>query len=110
MNYANFGLDLLNSVANAAVEGKKLDLASKGLQLKNRALDTERDFFYARLAFERYKFDKNNDLKIYGDALRVHALRNAGLRINPYSNGRQIYQDEADLANLHSYYSFYKTD
>ncbi|ABP88259.1 hypothetical protein SSLVV_gp3 [Steller sea lion vesivirus] len=110
MNYANFGLDLLNSVANAAIEGKKLDLASQGLQLKSRVLNTERDFNYARLAFERYKFDTNNDLKIYGDALRVQALRAAGLRINPYSNGRQIYQDEADLANLHSYYSFYKTD
>nr|AAC57041.1 ORF3 [San Miguel sea lion virus] len=108
MNYANFGLDFLNGVANAAIEGKKLDLASKGLQLKNRALDTERDFNYARLAFEKSKFETNNDLKIYGDVTRQ--LRAAGLRINPYSNGRQIYQDEADLANLHSYYSFYKTD
>nr|P36289.1 RecName: Full=Protein VP2; AltName: Full=Minor capsid protein [San Miguel sea lion virus 4]AAA16221.1 ORF [San Miguel sea lion virus] len=110
MNYANFGLDFLNSVANAVVEGKKLDLASKGLQLKSRALDTERAFNYDRLAFEKHKFETNNDLKIYGDAMRISALRAAGLRINPYSNGRQIYQDEADLANLHSYYSFYKTD
>ncbi|AQS27990.1 VP2 [Hom-1 vesivirus] len=110
MNYANLGIDLFNSIANAAVEGKKLDLASKSFQLKSRALDTERDFNYARLAFEKHKFNTNNDLRIYGDALRVQALRASGLRINPYSNGRQIYQDEADLANLHSYYSFYKTD
>ncbi|CAI29270.1 putative minor structural protein [Rabbit vesivirus] len=110
MNYANFGLDLFKSITDAAYEGKRIDLASRNLALKNRALDTERDYNYARLAFEKQKFETNADLRVHGDLYRMQALRAAGYRFNPYSNGNQIYADEAAAANLHSFYSFYKTD
>ncbi|AAG13640.1 small basic protein [San Miguel sea lion virus] len=110
MNYANFGLELFKSIADAAYEGKRVELAGKTLALKNRALDTERDYNYARLAFEKQRFETNADLRVNGDLYRMQALRAAGYRLNPFSNGHQIYADEAAAANLHSYYGFYKTD
>lgn len=101
-------LNLTNTISNVISEGKRIDLSSRALDLRQQAFQGELKYNYDRLKFEKDRIDKLQDLQINLPLYQTRALMNAGYRINPYSNGHQLYQDDQLNAMNHSYYSFYR--